>query len=304
MRGFYPREHREHRGNLLINVKNSCRIAFRNSVFRSSSASFVSSVVKLWAPASTLTVALLLAGCGHKQRSVRVPAPPEIDSGAPTAPNSVPNGTRSAAKAAKKPSSGVQNAVNLPPISVPDGAKPLYTQLGIASWYGPPYHNRRGANGQIYDMNQMTAAHRTLPLNSIVRVTNVKTGNSALVRITDRGPFIGERMLDLSLAAAKAVDVWGPGLAWVRMDVLQTPAPLDTGGRWCVQIGAFDTAHAATEMKQEILERYPASKVLEFAGPTGEWVRIRVQNDDREQAETMSKDISTPQGGVFLVRLD
>lgn len=257
-----------------------------------------------WLPASSLILLLLIAGCAHKQPAARVPAPPEIDAGASSAPNPVSKDTQNSTPATKNSSSSAQTAVNFPPISVPDGAKPLYTQIGIASWYGPPYHNRRGANGEIYDMHQMTAAHRTLPLNSIVRVTNVKTGKSALVRITDRGPFIGERMLDLSLAAAKAVDVWGPGLAWVRMDVLETPSPLDTGGRWCVQIGAFDTAHAATEMKTEILERYPAAKVLEFAGPTGEWVRIRVQNDDREQAETMSKDISTPEGGVFLVRLD
>src|SRR5436309_1552552 len=98
--------------------------------------------------------------------------------------------------------------------AVTDIQKPLYTELGLASWYGPPYHNRRGANGEVYDMNAMTAAHRTLPLNSLVRVTNPQTGHSAVVRITDRGPFIGERMLDLSLAAAKAVDVWTAGVAW------------------------------------------------------------------------------------------
>lgn len=266
---------------------------------------------RAWAPASTLIVLLLLVGCSHKKPAARVPPPPEIDAGASAPSNAGSNTTPNTIKSTKRSSSGgtrsssgAQNASNFPPLSVPDGAKPLFTELGIASWYGPPYHNRRGANGQIYDMNQMTAAHRTLPLNTIVRVTNVKTGNSALVRITDRGPFIGERMLDLSLAAAKAVDVWGPGLAWVRMDVLQTPAPLNTGGRWCVQIGAFDTARAAMAMKQEILERFPEAKVLEFAGPTGDWVRIRVQDDNREQAEAMSRGISTTEGGVFLVRLD
>jgi rare lipoprotein A len=176
--------------------------------------------------------------------------------------------------------------------------------MGVASWYGPPYHNRRGSNGEVYDMNQMTAAHRTLPLNSIVRVTNIKTGHSAVVRITDRGPFIGERMLDLSLAAAKAADVWGPGLAWVKMDVLQTPVPIDVGGKWAVQIGAFNTANAAIQMKQQLISAYPSAKVLEFAGPTGDWVRIRVENDDREIAEQISRAVTTPEGGVFLVRLD
>jgi rare lipoprotein A len=153
-------------------------------------------------------------------------------------------------------------------------------------------------------MNQLTAAHRTLPLNSIVRVTNVKTRATTLVRITDRGPFIGERMLDLSLAAAKAVDVWNAGTAWVRMDVLETPAPIDTGGRWAVQIGAFNHPQTATELKKQLMERYTFAKVLEFAGPTGEWVRIRIPHDDREQAEEISRSVVTPEGGVFLVRLD
>jgi len=182
--------------------------------------------------------------------------------------------------------------------------KPAYTQLGLASWYGAPYHTRRGSNGEAYDMNAMTAAHRTLPLNSVVRVTNVKTGKSAVVRITDRGPFIGERIIDLSLAAAKAVDVWEPGTAWVRIELLGTPVPLDTGGKWAIQIGAFDTREAAMQMKQSVIDRYHPSDVREFTGPTGEWVRIRVQNDDRELAERLSQSVTTSEGGVFLVRLD
>ena len=109
--------------------------------------------------------------------------------------------------------------------TIPAGATPLATETGRASWYGPPYHNRRGSNGEVYNMHAMTAAHRTLPLGSIVRVTNLKTGHTALVRITDRGPFIPGRVLDLSLAAARKVDVYQPGVAEVRVEVMQTPAP-------------------------------------------------------------------------------
>src|SRR5207248_5967636 len=86
-------------------------------------------------------------------------------------------------------------------ISVPKNAKPIYVETGLASWYGPPYHNRNAADGQPFNMNQMTAAHKTLPLNSIVRVTNLKTGKSVIVRINDRGPFVGDRIIDLSLAS-------------------------------------------------------------------------------------------------------
>src|SRR5437667_333672 len=124
--------------------------------------------------------------------------------------------------------------------SLPADTKPILVETGLASWYGAPYHNRRGSNGEIYNMNAMTAAHRTLPLGSIVRVTNVKTGHAATVRVTDRGPFIKGRIVDLSLAAAKKVDVWQPGIATVRVEVLHSAAPLDQGGRWAVQIGAFD----------------------------------------------------------------
>lgn len=237
----------------------------------------------------------LLSGCEDKAARATAPPPPELPATPATtaiAPRSIPE--------QETATPGVKKAI--PPTVAT--AKPIYAELGIASWYGPPYHNRRAANGELYDMNQMTAAHRTLPLNSIVRVTNVKTGGSATVRITDRGPFIGERMLDLSLAAAKAVDVWGPGTAWVKMEVLETPVPLDSGGRWAVQIGAFESVEAATQMKQSLLSRYGSTQVLEFSGPTGEWVKVRVPNDDREFAEQISRSITTPEGGVFLVRLD
>ena len=87
---------------------------------------------------------------------------------------------------------------------MPKGAKPIYVETGLASWYGPPYHNQRGANGEIYDQNRMTAAHRTLPMNSVVRVTNESTKHSAIVRITDRGPFIEDRIIDLSLGSGQS----------------------------------------------------------------------------------------------------
>ncbi len=175
----------------------------------------------------------------------------------------------------------------------------------MASWYGAPYNNRRGSNGKIYNMHAMTAAHRTLPLGSIVRVTNVKTGHSAIVRITDRGPFVEGRIVDLSLAAAKAVDVYRAGVAEVRLEVLQTPAPLDTGGRWAVQIGSFKGEKTAAKEADRIERRYHTAKVLRFISPVGDWwVRVRVLDDDRERAQALARETETPEGSVFLVRLD
>ena len=154
-------------------------------------------------------------------------------------------------------------------------------------------------------MNAMTAAHLTLPLGSIVRITNLKTGHSALVRITDRGPFVVGRIVDLSLAAAKALDVYLPGTAKVRLEVLQAPAPLDTGGRWAVQIGSFTGEKEAAELAEHLQKRYEMAKVLKFVSPVGNWwVRVRVLDDDRQRAIALAHETETPEGSVFLVRLD
>ena len=182
--------------------------------------------------------------------------------------------------------------------------KPIYVESGMASWYGPPYHHRRSADGKIYNQNAMTAAHRTLPLNSVVRVTNLSTGRAAVVRITDRGPFVEDRIVDLSLAAAKAVDVWRPGTAEVKLEVLSAPAPIAQGGRWCVQIGAFHSEADARKLKEKLQDRYENADVIQFTGPTGQWVRIRPEGDDKRKAEEVASKTHVKEGGVFLVRLD
>ena len=242
-------------------------------------------------------ISILLPGCGgHKQAKVSVPPPPTI-----TEPETPPV---AAAPEPPKPKteSGDEDEEAL---HIPANAKPLLVETGLASWYGAPYHNRRGSNGEVYNMHAMTAAHRTLPLGSVVRVTNPKTGSSALVRITDRGPFIDGRILDLSLAAAKKVDVWRAGVAEVRLEVLYTPVPLATGGRWAVQIGAFEKEKAADQLVDHLSRRYHTAKVLCFSSPVGDWwVRVRVQDDDRKKAEEVARDTRTDQGSIFLVRLD
>src|SRR5689334_12425298 len=225
-----------------------------------------------------LTCACLLAmGCGSDKKRVtrRLPDAPEISRPEPP-----------------------------PPVVANDRRPAIYIETGMASWYGPPYHNRKAANGEIYDMHAMTAAHKTLPLGSIVRVTNIATGHSAIVRINDRGPFIGTRIIDLSLAAAKATDVWRAGVAKVRVEVLEAPQPIDRGGRWCVQIGAFSDQDEATQLKLKLARRYSTAKVIQFTGPTGEWVRFRAANDDKSKAVEVARNTHVNEGGVFLVRLD
>lgn len=251
--------------------------------------------LKLFALAALVLACVTLTSCGpkHPYASAQPPVAPTIEQpDQPAAPESVPEAAPSTTSA------DLPRSASIPAI------KPVYVEEGIASWYGPPYHNRRGSNGEIYDMHAMTAAHRTLPLNSVVRVTNVATHHSAIVRITDRGPFIKGRMLDLSMAAAQAVDVWRAGLARVRIEVLETPAPIERGGRWCVQIGAFQSTDDATELKEKLQARYHTAKVLQFTGPTGEWLRVRVSDDDKQRAESLAAETKVDEGGVFLVRLD
>ena len=246
---------------------------------------------------------LLLSACSHpKQARVSVPPPPPLPTTEPpgeTAANNPP--------AREKPSTTAKAAedADLAEPTIPADARPISTQTGLASWYGPPYHNRRGSNGEVYNMHAMTAAHRTYPLGSIVRVTNVKTGHSALVRITDRGPFIPGRILDLSLAAARKVDVWQPGIAEVKVELMQTPAPIDSGGKWAVQIGGFTDEEAATKLADHLTHRYHTAKVLQFASPAGDWwIRVRVLDDDHDRAQHLAAETATSEGAVFLVRLD
>jgi len=150
----------------------------------------------------------------------------------------------------------------------------------------------------------MTAAHRTLPMGSLIVVTNEKTGQSAVMRVTDRGPFVQGRLLDLSKASAQATGVYLPGLASVRVDVYDTPRPMDQGGRWCVQIGAFEHERKALKLVDELESQYETANVIDFQGPTGYWVRIRPQGDNREQAEAIARKLRPAEGDAYLVRLD
>jgi rare lipoprotein A len=271
-----------------------------------------------------LVLVLFLAACGgHKQAKLNVPPPPPVSPPTELPPAKSPEiAAQPKAKSpnVKEPAQGTsaesesQDRANEERAeqdeqklarAVPEDAAPLEVQTGIASWYGPPYHNRRGSNGEIYNMNDMTAAHLTLPLGSIVRVTNLKTGSTALVRITDRGPFVKGRLIDLSLAAAKKLDVWRAGLAEVKLEVLKTPVPLEDGGRWAVQIGAFEKEKPARDLASHLERRYHSAKVLCFGSPVGDWwVRVRVRDDDRARAKEVAQATKTSEGAIFLVRLD
>ena len=233
-----------------------------------------------------------------------MPAPPPASASIPPARMPTPTPTPAPATAPSLPSVRPSAEIGVPEIRVPKNAKVLYTEVGYASWYGPGFQKRNGANGLPYDMNAMTAAHRTLPLNTIARVTDVKTGDSVLLRITDRGPFVGDRVIDLSRAAARKLSVYQHGTALVRIEVLETPAPIKDGGRWCVQIGAFQDSRDALKLKEKLVRRYRTAKVLQFSSPAGgDWIRVRVAEDDKKRAQEVMRETHTD-AGVYLVRLD
>lgn len=235
-----------------------------------------------------LVLAILLAatGCSEKRATqAKMPPPPTIEV-----------------------TTTITHANPSPPIVLaPQQSHPkveAWTQTGIASWYVADPHGQKTASGEPYNAMALTAAHRTLPLHSLVRVTNLKTNSQVTVRINDRGPFIEGRVIDLSLTAAKALDMIGQGLANVKLEVLRAPAAVDRGGKWCIQIGTFRQRNEALELKKSLADHYRDARLQDFAGATGYWVRLRVRDDDRVLAQRIADDIKAGEGDVFLVRID
>jgi rare lipoprotein A len=248
--------------------------------------------------AASLAVALLgVSGCRHRQNAVQPPPPHALP------PEQQP--AASAAVPAPIPVTPVPpGGVSVADLRYVATHIPILSEVGYATWYSAPYKGRLAANGQVFDDNAMTAAQRTLPMGSLVVVTNLKTGQSSAMRITDRGPFVADRMIDLTIASAKTVGIYRTGMAEVRMDVYETPKPINTGGRWCVQIGAFHDESEAIALKEQLLSQYPGSNVIEFPGEKSYWVRIRPQGDDRAMAEWIARHVQPAEGVAFLTRLD
>jgi rare lipoprotein A len=249
---------------------------------------------------------IAVAGCGHHHHR------PQADAQRTAAAQPAPQIARRTQPLASLPPSRIP-VTPVPPGGVTDADldfvnthRPLLSETGVATWYTAPYKGRKAANGQVFSDTALTAAHRTLPMGSLVTVTNLKTGQSAAMRITDRGPFVDGRILDLTIASAKATGIYRAGTAQVRLDVYQTPKSIEIGGRWCVQIGAFKSERQAEKLKDQLLRQYPNSNVIEFPGQASYWVRIRPEGDNRQQAEFIARHLrpSDADAEAFLTRLD
>ena len=176
--------------------------------------------------------------------------------------------------------------------------------MGLASWYGYPYHGRPAADGEIYDMENLTAAHRTLPFGTHVRVTNLTNQKTVDVRIIDRGPFIDGRIIDLSHAAAQAIDLIGPGVAQVRLEILSL-AEIPPADNWyAVQAGAFADKSRAERLR-DLLERdYGPARLVMRAGSPTIWRVVVGSVPTEDAANDLARRIREKAGNAFVVRLD
>ena len=127
-----------------------------------------------------------------------------------------------------------------------------FEREGIASWYGGKFHGRLTANGERFDANKLTAAHKTLPFGTVVKVTNTDNGRTVTVRINDRGPFVENRIIDLSRGAAERLEMTGTGVAQVRLEVIH-PGEVDPGTR-VIQIGSFSMPDNADAVAARLTE--------------------------------------------------
>jgi rare lipoprotein A len=195
------------------------------------------------------------------------------------------------------------------------------TETGVASWYGHPYHGRRAANGEIYDMETMTAAHRTLPFGTWVRVKNLDNNQTVDVRIIDRGPFARGRILDLSHAAAVSIAMIRPGTARVKIAVIAKPAVVEAAvataspppapaaaDLFAVQVGAFADRNNAERIRSSMESRYGSAKVVKRDTQPPRWRVLVGRAATPEDAEALAvrirADGTAQADGAFVVRLD
>jgi rare lipoprotein A len=265
----------------------------------SARASFRSPVLLHLLHIPTFVFVLTLSGCASRNPIADRRQTP------PAQPSETPPGT---SEAAKRSTDVPETPVNpttpkrgkTAPIPAPSG----YTEEGNASWYGAPFHGRRASNGEIYDMYKFTAAHRTLPFETMVRVTNLSNGKSTVVRITDRGPFVENRIIDLSLAAAHEIESVGPGVVPVRVEVLGN---LDiTAGFFTVQVGAFKDRGNAERLRDRLNVVYSPIFIQLYDSPDGLLYRVRVGKISGEDAaRTFSDQLRDREGFTpFVTRLD
>lgn len=152
----------------------------------------------------------------------------------------------------------------------------VYVETGTASWYGDEFHGKVTSNGEIYDMYARTAAHRTLPFGTLVRISNLDNGREATARVNDRGPFARNRIIDLTYTLAKDLGMVGPGTARVRLEALGVARDLPREPRYTIQVGSFAVVDNAQALARSLKGRFPLVRVVEAEVEGRRLHRVRV----------------------------
>jgi rare lipoprotein A len=183
-------------------------------------------------------------------------------------------------------------------------------EVGLASWYGPDFHGRRTSSGEVYDMYQLTAAHRDLPLGTWIMVTNLDSGRAVEVRVNDRGPFVADRIVDVSYGAGRLLGMIGPGVIHVRIAVTRL-ASAEGGGsarlsvRYAVQVGSFVSIENARAMERSLTEQFSGVEVVRWDAAGRTYFRVWVGNFTRRaDAQSMAEKLAKRGSAVLIVERD
>jgi rare lipoprotein A len=216
--------------------------------------------------AAFLTAAAVLTSCAGREMPAAhpVPTPP------PAAPSAEPPSAPSV----------------LPAPAAEPVSREVYRETGTASWYGREFHGRKTASGEIFDMNGISAAHRTLPLGTAIRVTNLENHKVITVRVNDRGPFARNRVIDLSYGAAKDLGFVAQGTVSVEIETLE---PVQDKGQYTVQAAVFAEAENARVLKDRLSTKFEVISILPYESNIGKFFRVQVgAYASKEKAELIA----------------
>jgi rare lipoprotein A len=198
------------------------------------------------------------------------------------------------------------NSVSLSSAAPPVEASPVevvvYRETGIASWYGKEFNGRKTASGEIYDMHVLSAAHRTLPLGTVIRVTNLDNFKSITITVNDRGPFVGNRILEVSYAAARELAFASQGTAPVKIETLERVAGAAV---YTVQAAIFAEEESAKLLKERLSRRFEIVMIIPFESNLGKFYRVRVGSyNSEEKAEQIAGKLKLEGLEPYIVRKD
>ncbi|MCC6545024.1 MAG: septal ring lytic transglycosylase RlpA family protein [Nitrospirae bacterium] len=177
-----------------------------------------------------------------------------------------------------------------------------YVERGIASWYGEDFHGKPTSSGEIYNMYDLTAAHKLMPLGTVAKITNLENNQSVVVKINDRGPFVEGRIIDLSYSAAKEIGMAEKGLSRVEIKVMKWGENLTD---FTVQVGSFEVEENAQRLKDKLNLKYKDVYVTPYESKDKQYYRVRVgATKDIREAELLAEKLSGEGFKLFITRKD